>query len=66
MENRVCKNKKCRKPLPEGYKHRYCESCRTKQAQQFKNAGKAVLSLGVTVGGAALAVVTKGKFEPKK
>lgn len=30
---RVCKNKKCQKVLPEGYKHRYCEACRNKHAQ---------------------------------
>ena len=33
MENKVCKNKKCLKPLPEGYKHKYCEACRNQQVQ---------------------------------
>lgn len=41
---RLCKNKKCRKPLPEGYKHKYCEACRTQQAHNAKQAGKAALS----------------------
>ncbi len=66
MENRVCKNKKCRKPLPEGYKHRYCENCRTKHAECLKNAGKTVLSLGIAIGGTALTLVSKGKFDTKK
>ena len=34
---RVCKNKKCQKVLPAGYKHRYCEACRNKHAQIAKN-----------------------------
>lgn len=41
MENKVCKNKKCLKPLPEGYKHKYCEACRNQQAQKVKNGFKA-------------------------
>lgn len=36
MENKVCKNKKCMKPLPEGYKHKYCEACRNQHAQKVK------------------------------
>lgn len=49
---KFCKNKKCNKQLPEGYKHRYCESCRNKQAQKIKDIGKAgaaTLSLAVAV-----------------
>ena len=45
MENRVCKNKKCLKPLPEGYKHKYCEACRNQQAQKVKNGFKAAASV---------------------
>ncbi len=53
---RVCKNENCRKPLPEGYKHWYCEACRNKYAQNLKNAGKGILS----VAGIVLLAVTGG------
>lgn len=66
MENRVCKNRKCRKPLPEGYEHRYCENCRTKYAEIIKSAGKTVLGLGIAVGGTALTLVCNGKINNKK
>ncbi len=66
MDQRVCKNKKCKKPLPDGYKHKYCESCRNNQAKQFKDASKAVLSLAVMVGGTAISIATKGKINPGK
>ena len=60
---RVCKNKKCQKVLPEGYKHRYCEACRNKHAQTAKN----VLQGGAaTVASVAVAVVIGGKINPKK
>ena len=36
METKYCKNKKCKRPLPEGYKHKYCENCRGKQAEDVK------------------------------
>ena len=32
---RVCKNKKCQKVLPAGYKHRYCEACRNKHVREL-------------------------------
>ena len=57
LEQRVCKNKNCRKILPEGYKHWYCETCRNKHAQNLKKAGECVLS----VAGVALLVVTGGR-----
>lgn len=62
-EIRVCKNKKCQKVLPVGYKHKYCEACRNKHAQTAKNVLKGGL---VTVGSVAVAVVTGGKINPKK
>ena len=64
-EIRVCKNKKCQKPLPEGYKHRYCEACRNQHAQAAKNAGKVVLGAASTLASIAVVVVTKGKINPK-
>lgn len=51
---RVCKNKNCRKALPEGYKHWYCEACRNKHAQNLKKAGEGVLG----VAGVVLLAVT--------
>lgn len=66
MENesevKVCKNKKCQKVLPEGYKYKYCEACRNKKAQTtkkiFSNIGKGA----ATVASLALVVmVKKGK-----
>lgn len=49
MENKVCKNKKCLKPLPEGYKHKCCEACRNQQAQKVKNGLKAVAGVAGSV-----------------
>lgn len=66
MENRICKNSKCQKPLPKGYKHKYCEACRNQHAQGFKNGCKAVLGAAGTVACVAVAVVTNGKINPKK
>lgn len=65
MEQKLCKNKKCQKPLPEGYKHKYCEACRTQHAHNAKNAGKAVLGVVGVIGTTALAVLTKGKINTK-
>lgn len=65
MENRVCKNKKCLKPLPEGYKHKYCEACRNQQAQKVKNEFKAAASVAGTVACVVVTVVTAGKVKPK-
>ena len=66
MEQKKCKNKKCQRPLPEGYKHKYCENCRNEQAKQAKEVGKAALSLAVLVGGTVVTVVTKGRINPNK
>lgn len=65
MKNRVCKNKKCLKPLPEGYKHKYCEACRNQQAQKVKNGFKAAASVAGTLACVVVTVVTAGKVKPK-
>lgn len=64
MENKVCK--KCQKPLPEGYKHKKCESCRNAQVQGVKNGLKAAAGVAGAVAGFAVVVVTKGKVNSKK
>lgn len=64
-EIRVCKNKKCQRPLPEGYKHKYCEACRTEFAEKLKTGGKAVLSVAGTAACVVIAVATGGRFNPK-
>ena len=65
-EIRFCINKKCLKPLPDGYKHKYCEACRNNHAKAAKN----VLKGFVPTVGAALSLVvvvaTKGKINPKE
>lgn len=63
MSQKLCKNKKCQRPLPEGYKYKYCEHCRSERAQQIKRAGKAALGVVVMVGGTAVTVLTKGKIK---
>ena len=60
-----CKNKKCQRPLPDGYKHKYCENCRNEHAQKAKNFGKGALGVVATAGSIALAIITKGKIDPK-
>lgn len=50
MEQRVCKNKQCQRPLPESWKHKYCEHCRTEHAKQLKDLGKATLGLTFAIG----------------
>lgn len=57
MEQKMCKNKKCQRILPEGYKHKYCENCMGKRAGVAKNVMKGAAALGSVV----LLVVTKGK-----
>ena len=64
MENKVCK--KCQKPLPEGYKHKKCESCRNTQVQGVKNGLKAAAGVAGAIASFAVVVVTKGKINPKK
>lgn len=57
-----CKNKKCQRPLPEGYKHKYCENCRNERTKLFKDVGKTAGGLAVF----ALAIITNGKINPKR
>ena len=56
-EARVCKNIKCQKVLPEGYKHRYCEACRNLHANNAKKA----LKIGTAVVTSAFAIVLSWK-----
>lgn len=65
-EVRVCKNKKCQKVLPVGYKHKYCEACRNQHAQTAKNVLKGLGAGAATVASVAVVVVTGGKINPKK
>lgn len=60
MEQKLCK--KCRRPLPEGYKHKYCEHCRNERVQRFKNGCKGALGLVVIVGGTAVSILSKGNI----
>ncbi|MEE0082434.1 MAG: hypothetical protein UEW45_10525 [Catenibacterium mitsuokai] len=61
-EVKYCKSKDCKKALPVGYKHKYCEACRNKHAENTKKTLKAV---GGTVASVALVVLTAGKINPK-
>lgn len=61
-----CKNKKCQRILPDGYKHKYCENCRTEQAQKAKNFGKGALSVVVFIGGTIVTIATIGKINPNE
>lgn len=65
-ELKVCKNKNCQKILPEGYKHKYCEACRNQHAQAAKNVMKGFLATGTAAAGVVVAVITKGKINPKE
>lgn len=65
-EIRVCKNKKCQKVLPAGYKYKYCEACRNKHAETAKNVLKGLGAGAATVASVAIVVVTGGKINPKK
>ena len=64
MENKVCK--KCQKPLPEGYKHKKCESCRNAQVQGVKNGLKATAGVAGVVASFAVVTITTAKLNPKK
>ena len=63
---RVCKNKNCQKPLPEGYKHRYCEACRTQHAQTARNALRGIGAGAATLASIVVVVITGGRINPKK
>lgn len=62
MEQKKCKNKKCLRMLPKGYKYKYCENCRNEQTEQFKR----VLGIVVMIGGTAITIATKGKINSTK
>ena len=66
MEQKRCKNKKCQRILPDGYKHKYCEYCRNERAKRFKDGCKGALGIAVMIGGTAAAILTKGKINPNK
>lgn len=57
MEQKRCKNKKCQRILPEGYKHKYCENCMGKRSGVAKNVMKGVAAFGSLV----LLVAANGK-----
>ena len=56
----------CQRPLPDGYKPKYCENCRHEHIKRIKDTGKAALGVVVLVGSTALTIATKGKINPKK
>lgn len=62
MEQRKCKNKKCQRPLSDGYKYKDCENCRNEKAKQFKDFCKCVGVVVMIVGTVAI----KGKIKPTK
>lgn len=68
MENnkKICKNKKCMKPLPDGYKHKYCESCRNRYIQRGKNILKGIGSAACTVVVTAIGAALCKEKKPKK
>lgn len=64
MGKKVCK--KCQKQLPEGYKHKKCESCRNAQVQGVKNGLKSAVGAASAVVSIVVVVASKGKYNPKK
>ncbi len=62
---RYCKSKKCKKELPKGYKHKYCEACRNKHAASIKRVGKAALGVAGTAASIVVVVATQGNINPK-
>lgn len=62
-EQRTCM--KCKRPLPEGYRHLCCESCRTKQVENVKKAAKTVMGVSAAVASIVVAIGTVGKINPK-
>lgn len=61
-----CKNKKCQKILPEGYKYKYCEACRNRHAQAAKNVLKGFGAGVGALGGFAVTMIFGGKINPKR
>lgn len=64
--NEVHLCKKCQKPLPMNYKHRYCEACLNKSASAVKKGLKGIGATAATVLGLVVVITTKGKINPKK
>lgn len=62
-KQRMCM--KCKRPLPEGYRHIFCESCRTKQAEDVKKVTKKVMGVTAAVASIAVVIGTAGKINPK-
>ncbi len=60
---KICKNKKCQKVLPDGYKHKYCEACRNKHAGTAREVLKGI---GAVVAGGVILVLKGGKIDSKK
>lgn len=58
MKQRKCR--KCKRDLPEGYKHAECERCRNNGLTKIIDVGKVFGGLAL---GYALSVVTKGKIK---
>lgn len=56
---RLCKNKDCQKILPDGYKYKYCEACRNKQAHTGKNILKGIAACAVAVITVSAGIVKK-------
>lgn len=54
------------KPLPDRYKHKYCEACRNQQAQKVKNGLKTAAGIAGTAACFAVTIVSAGKINPKK
>lgn len=65
-EIRVCKNKKCQKILPAGYKHKYCEACRNQHAETAKKVIKGIGAGAATAASVAVVVITGGKIDLRK
>ena len=66
LEVRVCKNKKCQKILPSGYKYEFCEACRNKRAETTKKVAKGTAAAVATAGSIALLVITGGTLRVKR
>lgn len=59
MNQKRCK--KCQRPLPDGYKYKYCENCRNKQVDDVKTGIKAFVGGIVLAAVPIIAKVTKGR-----
>ncbi len=57
MSSKECK--KCHRPLPEGYKYKYCECCRNEQAQNAKKGVAIFTALGLGAAGIVQKVLNK-------